>query len=256
MTALLALAAILFAPTLVAPWALQPRPWALRHPRLAVAAWLGTWLSGVFVVLALLAGLSSQAVRGSTGPVALGITIHLLAWCATALAGCLLAVVATRYYAMSDLAAQQHWDTSVLGASPSAPSELFGVTFVRSARPVAMSYGHRPDGTILISQDLAAALSFEHLAAVVAHERAHQRGRHGLLLQVAALNLACFPRFAAARRFSDAIHILTELLADDSAARTHGAITVADALDATSKQLHDDEGLQLRAHRLRARARP
>lgn len=254
MTALLAIAAVLFAPTLVAPWALRPRPWALRHPRLAVAAWLGTWLSGVFVVLALLAGASAQVVRDSTGPVALSVAIHLLAWCTTILVGCLLAVVATRYYAMTDLAAQQRWDTSVLRASATAMTEPYGVTLVQSPQPVAMSYGHHRDGAILISQDLAAALSGEHLAAVVAHERAHQRGHHRLLLQLAALNLACFPRFAAARRFSDAIHLLTELLADDAAARTHGRTTVADALDATGKHLPDG-GLDLRANRLRASTR-
>lgn len=207
------------------------------------------------MVLALLAGLSAQVVRDSTGPVALSVAIHLLAWCTTVLAGCLLAVVATRYYALTDVAAQQRWDTALLSASSTTPSALTGVAFVRSDQPVALSYGHRHDGAILISQDVAAALSREHLAAVVAHERAHQRGHHALLLQLAALNLACFPRFAVARRFSDAIHISTELLADDAAARTHGATTVADALDATCTHLHD-EGLRLRAHRLRARARP
>ena len=74
-----------------------------------------------------------------------------------------------------------------------------------------------------------AALSAEEVRAVVAHERAHLRGRHHLTL---ALVLAA-RRALPCRLTADAVRevgLLLEMIADDVAARRAGPSAVAKAL--------------------------
>jgi bla regulator protein blaR1 len=72
---------------------------------------------------------------------------------------------------------------------------------------------------IVISAGALALLDQAELAAVLAHERAHVRERHDLvLLPFTALRRA-FPRSASARRAHAAVALLVEMLADDHALR-------------------------------------
>ncbi len=67
------------------------------------------------------------------------------------------------------------------------------------------------------------------LAAVLAHERAHQAGRHHLLLSLAAVPAAAFPRVPAFRMARDEVARLSELAADDAAAARSPRLTMAEA---------------------------
>lgn len=84
--------------------------------------------------------------------------------------------------------------------------------------------------TIVLTSAAVAALDGDELAAVLAHERAHLQGRHHLVLALAdalSRTLRWLPCFAIAR---DEQARLLEMLADDSASRPSGRLTVARAL--------------------------
>jgi hypothetical protein len=97
--------------------------------------------------------------------------------------------------------------------------------------PVALAYclpGR--DGPVVLSSAALERLEPRHLDAVVAHERAHQAGRHHGLLLVAGVLRVGFPWLPAARMGRPAVGRLVELAADDVAARSHGGGEVAEAL--------------------------
>lgn len=83
---------------------------------------------------------------------------------------------------------------------------------------------------IVISAGALALLDQAELAAVLAHERAHLRERHDLvLLPFTALRRA-FPRSASARRAHAAVALLVEMLADDHALKQRPARELVTAL--------------------------
>lgn len=83
---------------------------------------------------------------------------------------------------------------------------------------------------IVISAGTLALLDQAELAAVLAHERAHLRERHDLvLLPFTALRRA-FPRSASAGRAHGAVALLVEMLADDHALRHRPARELVSAL--------------------------
>ena len=85
-------------------------------------------------------------------------------------------------------------------------------------------------GRIVLTTATKAQLGEEQIAAVMAHERAHLRGRHDLVLFGADVTRTAFPwsRFFSVAR--DQTAGLVEMAADDRAARTTGALPVATAL--------------------------
>lgn len=85
-------------------------------------------------------------------------------------------------------------------------------------------------GRVVVTTAAAEALSDSQLAAVMAHERAHLRGRHDLVLfgaDVAATALP-WPRFFSVARAQ--LRCLVEMLADDQALRTSDSVSLATAL--------------------------
>ena len=83
---------------------------------------------------------------------------------------------------------------------------------------------------IVISAGTLALLDAAELAAVLAHERAHVRARHDLvLLPFSALGRA-FPRSRLVRQAHATVALLVEMLADDRALRHRPARELATAL--------------------------
>ncbi|MBA9002803.1 M56 family metallopeptidase [Thermomonospora cellulosilytica] len=120
----------------------------------------------------------------------------------------------------------------------------------RHAEMLAVLARRRPDLDALIidhDQPLAYCLAGRHrcvvlttgalerlhddqLAAVLAHERAHLRGRHDLAVNLAVAISRAFPGVPLFGRAREEITRLVELLADDAAARRHDRVSVAAAL--------------------------
>lgn len=108
---------------------------------------------------------------------------------------------------------------------------LPGVTVLDHGRPFAYCLPGRP-GPVVLSSAALHRLDEEELAAVLAHERAHQAGRHHRLVLLTQLLRVGFPWLPTARRACEAVPRLVELAADDAAARGRGRRQVAAALAA------------------------
>ncbi|MFC7641244.1 M56 family metallopeptidase [Streptosporangium lutulentum] len=85
-------------------------------------------------------------------------------------------------------------------------------------------------GRAVITTAALRSLAPEQVAAVLAHERAHLRGRHHLVLATAEALCRAFPHLPLFARTRGEVVRLIELLADDVAARRHPRIHIAAAL--------------------------
>ena len=222
--------------------ALTRARWADRAPRLAVAAWLALTGSAVVSVI--------------SGGVALVVpTVRVSADLSLLLTACVMALRSTYGHpggaamagagAVLGLAviARVTWCTA-------ATLACAGLARHRHRRVLALTGRHDGQyGTILLDHEEAAAwclpgagrqvvlttaaaevLDEVQLAAVLAHERAHQRGHHHLLVALAGSLAAAFPRVRAFRQGHEQIARLVELLADDAAAAASPRLKVAEAL--------------------------
>jgi len=225
-----------------APAALRHGSWAARAPRLGIAVWQALSLSAVLAVV--LAGVAlavpatqlstdlgqllracvmalraEYAAPGGALPAAVGTTAALavlgrLVCCA---AGALLRAGRDR---------REHADAlAIVGR----PVHRLGAVVVDHHTAAAYCLPGRARRIVLTSAAVA-ALAEDELSAVLAHERAHLRGRHHLVLAGAQAFDRAFPGvplFGEARR---QVTALVEMLADDAAARRHQRRTVAAAL--------------------------
>jgi Zn-dependent protease with chaperone function len=85
-------------------------------------------------------------------------------------------------------------------------------------------------GRIVVTTKAIQLLTADQLGAVLAHERAHLRGHHHLLLTLAASLRRAVPGVRLVAYCDREVRRLVELIADDAAARDHGRLTVATAL--------------------------
>lgn len=235
--------------TAAAPEVLSRGTWWMRHPRIALRAWLLA-LSLAAGALALSVAVAATIVLARAGSSAFGGTAAaLFAWCGLAAAGGIGALLLTNAEPLSAAKRRTEIAVTVLVARAASRSEWIGgqqIAYVESDDPIACSTA---DGRILISTALERAMPRTLVRAVIEHERAHVRFRHDLLSRFAALTAAAFPLLPSARRFRSTVALLVELVADDEAARACGPATVCNAL-VTMESLDPDPALQLRARRL------
>lgn len=85
-------------------------------------------------------------------------------------------------------------------------------------------------GEVVLTSATVASLNSEQLSAVLAHERAHLRSRHDLVLALATGLRMAFPFIPAFAQARVEVSRLLEMVADDAAATTHDRTTVATAL--------------------------
>jgi beta-lactamase regulating signal transducer with metallopeptidase domain len=83
---------------------------------------------------------------------------------------------------------------------------------------------------IVISAGALAALTPAQLRAVLAHERAHLRGRHHVILALATALARAFPRVPLLSQAQPQLALLAEMAADDAAIRRHRRDDLAAAL--------------------------
>ena len=232
--------------TVPAAAALASARWPYRSPAAAIALWQALGLSWGVAAVGALAGLvavrarwglvggvlagAAQAARdaalGSTAAavIAVGRLAFLLA--GAALLGLLCWVLLAASAAVL-LARRRH--RILLSLLAHGDPKVPGALVVDS--PAAAAYcvpGLR--SRIVISAGTLALLDAAELAAVLAHERAHLRARHDLvLLPFSALGQA-FPRSQLVRRARANVALLVEMLADDRALRHRPARELATAL--------------------------
>jgi Zn-dependent protease with chaperone function len=216
--------------------------WSARAPRLAIALWQAmTWsvlaaatLAGIALAVpalpaagglgglvhACVMALRQQyATPGGAALASSGLTLSVLllgrvGYCAGAN---LLSAARTR--------AQHRAMLDMLGR----PTPDGAAIVIDDENAVAYCLPGRQRQIVLTSGALA-ALDDAQLDAVLAHERAHIRGRHHLVVAGAAAAHRAFPRVPLFAAAASAVPHLVELLADDTACRRGDRLTVAEAL--------------------------
>ncbi|MDF1489839.1 M56 family metallopeptidase [Tessaracoccus caeni] len=222
--------------------------WQVFHPRLALGLWftvLGLGLASSFGLFLATLAIAATTTTSSTS----GLLISVGAWLTVFVTAGAIAVLGAVAEPLAD-----SYKASLSHLHPVATSRQDRGAFIlvrfASEQPVAVAVPGR-DPEILISSSLEASLTRPQLRIVLAHEYAHLRGHHGLLVRAAELSAAFLPRFLpAGQQLRRATLMLVELIADDSAARQAGSEQVAITL-ARLAELSGDAGYLLRAQRLR-----
>lgn len=207
--------------------ALARAQWPARDPRAALVMWqavgLGSGLGVIGAGLTLAAGdLDDHWLRGLAmlpGHLSrLGVT----GWAGVVLTltvGVWLVVVTGISTMRVVLARREHrYRLDAVAETLDSTRDLAGVRLVD--HPYAVAYclpGLRP--RVVVSRGTLLTLRDGELAAVLAHERAHARGRHDLVVQPFVAWAATFPFLPTASRSLAAVEVLVEMLADDAARR-------------------------------------
>lgn len=220
--------------------------WHLFHPRAALTAWFGSFGIGIAAALAgiALGFVAVESLRHAT-PHTTSVTVSAAMWVAAGITGVTLALALT----FSGSLRSPH-PASRLQAIAYAREEHIGFTLVRFHSEIPEAYavpGKRPE--IFISSAMEQLLTLPQLQAVLAHEFAHLRHRHGIAIQIAQLNALFLPGTRASRALERATRLQIELAADDAAARQVGAAHLANALSVLAAATQD-VGMSLRAQRL------
>lgn len=119
------------------------------------------------------------------------------------------------------------------GQQPARTSTTTSATtstlWLDTAEPVAYSVAGRPS-LVVASSGLRSRLDDAEVAAVLAHEHAHLRGRHHVLVAVADAVAGALPWLPLMHHSPAFVQVAVEVAADSSAARSCSARTVRSAL--------------------------
>lgn len=218
--------------------------WPRRSPAAAIVLWQALGLGWGLAAIGTLAGLASAngrhgaaagamtqaaaVVRGAAHgrlPMIMGLRLLALA-AGLALLGVLCWILLAAVAAVLRARRRQHELLTLLArGDPKVPGALV------VDHPAAAAYcvpGLR--STIVISAGTLDLLDSAELAAVLAHERAHLRERHDLVLLPFTALLSAFRWTGVARQAHAAVGLLVEMLADDRARRQRPALELATAL--------------------------
>jgi hypothetical protein len=235
-------AAVLFAlyaaaAGMLAPSALRGR-WVTRSPRLAISLWLVLPVSWVTaVVMAVLAaaapfplawpGPGPGRIRVLAGPPMPGGRAIAVAGLALAAAVALRAgwCLADEWY-RGWRGGREH---AALVAATGRPGPEQGMVILDHDAPAVycLTCGR---GQIVVSAGALAALTPGQIRAVLAHERAHLRGRHHTMLTLATGLARAFPGVPLLAQAGPQLGLLAEMAADDASARGHRREDLAAAL--------------------------
>ncbi|WP_338600367.1 M56 family metallopeptidase [Saccharopolyspora sp. SCSIO 74807] len=244
---LLGLSAYAAAAAVLAPRLMRAyRSWQRAAPRLGLVLWTALPLSWIVAVLSVglaatarlsgglgLAGLLHACLRAVE--VVLGVHSPADAPAALALLGSLtfllrLGTIAARQAACDRRHRRAH-RRRVCEPSRTVHRDGQRISVVDSPAPAAYCAPGRRASIVLTTGALE-RLSPRELDAVIAHEQAHQRGRHHLCVSWAAALARAFPFVPLLRSAPHEIARIVEWLADDHAGKQCGRQPVARALAA------------------------
>ena len=120
--------------------------------------------------------------------------------------------------------------------------DRLGVLVVEHATPLVYCLPGR-GAAIVVTSAAINTLQPQQLTAVLAHERAHVRARHHLVVAAAAALARAFPRVPLLREAGAAIPALVEMAADDAASRRTDRTRVATSLAALAGSIAPEAAL-------------
>ncbi len=221
----------LLAVILVGPGSIWVGRWRFLHrvPRPAVALWqagsVAALLSVVGAGLALSLGLFRTATPSLAEIIVYGSVLLFTVVVVARLIWSLLIVVLT-----SGQRRARHRDAvDLLGQTDRRP-ELPGLRVMSEPVPVAYCLPAVRHSRVVLSEGALQALAADEVAAVLAHEEAHLRARHDLVLDTFTALHRAFPIAVRSEVPLKEARLLVELLADDAARRRTGPMPLARAL--------------------------
>ncbi len=249
MTAALMLAAYALLMATGGSWLLGRSRWPHRSPRLAVATWQAAsfsvpWAIGLAGVVLLLpqspvsaavariahaCAPALDAVYRVPGGTLAGMLVGALLLGAVVRAVLLLAH--DLWMAMGDRARQRQMLALVSRVDPTLDA------LVVDHEAVAAYCVPGRGGRVVFTTAALAALGDKERLAVLAHEQAHLRQRHHLVLAAARALRRAFPRLPLMRTAEMEIAVLVEMVADDVSVRRSDVRSVASALRVLSSSV-------------------
>lgn len=218
----------------VAPGVLARQRGMRRAPRAALVAWQGVTLGGIVSALAAAPSAVPLLLGGDTASA----HVELVA-AAAVLSGAVLGRLLWKGHDVGTrlrrVRARHRELVDVVGE----PGSDARVRVLRHPTPTAWCIPGR-HGRVVLSQGALDALPPDELAAVVAHEHAHLRGRHDLLLEFFGVAHEAVPGPLRSEAALAEVRLLVEALADRAAVRTAGEVATARALVALAEsRAHD-----------------
>ncbi|WP_328326364.1 M56 family metallopeptidase [Kribbella sp. NBC_00382] len=245
MIAPLVLAALALVLTGPVPAFMARAGWPYRIPRAAVVLWQAIALAAVLAAFG--AGIAlSYSTAGEPGeprfdPSSPRDLAAALVLALTALVGIRLLWAVGRVAVGTRARRKRHRDLVDVLATPDGL--IPGLRVLAEETPLAYCLPALRGARVVVSVGALDRLDDGELRAVLAHEQAHLRARHDLVLEAfTALHMA-FPRFVRSDVALDQARTLVELLADDDARRRNGPLPLARALVALAGSPAPEAGL-------------
>lgn len=239
------LAVLALALTGPAPALLARSAWPYRVPRAAVALWQAIALAAVLAAIG--AGIAlSYSTAGQPGqprfdPSSPRDLLAAAILAMTALVVLRLLWAAGKVAVGTRTRRRRHRDLVDVLATPDGL--IPGLRVLAEETPLAYCLpaisGHR----VVVSVGALDRLDDTELKAVLAHEQAHLRARHDLVLEAFTALHAAFPRWVRSEVALEQARTLVELLADDDARRRNGPRPLARALVALAGSPAPEAGL-------------
>ncbi|MEU7901634.1 M56 family metallopeptidase [Actinoplanes sp. NPDC049118] len=233
MTALL-LGALGLTLSLVVPGVLARARWTDRAPAAAVLLWQSITLAGVLCALGVVLAAPQELVGalGSGRPVGAAALIGALAVAGLIILRLVVSLFRVgirsrarraRHRMLVDLldSAERHGELPV-----EVPA---GLRVLNGPLPFAYCLPGRSSRVVLSSGALR-ILDAAQVGVVIAHEQAHLRHRHDVVMESFTAFYRSVPRPLRSRAPLDAVHLLLEMVADDAARRRGGAAPLRTAL--------------------------
>ncbi|WP_019202774.1 M56 family metallopeptidase [Tsukamurella sp. 1534] len=232
------------------PTWLSRASWPVRAPRAALVLWQAVALAAVLSAFSAGLVIASRLLvpgadgRPTTNPIdeirQLGVipwTIAVIAFVFTLVIGARLITSTVRLAVRTRRRRARHRNVvDILSQAVDGDSHLSAADLRVLAVDEPLAYclpglRHR----VVLSVGTLDQLSHEELTAVLAHERAHLRSRHDLVLEAFTAVHHAFPRLVRSSAALDSVELLVELLADDEAVAKAGPLPLANALVTCAK---------------------
>lgn len=238
MTALL-LGALGLTLSLVVPGILASARWPDRAPVAAVLLWQSLTLTAVLCALGVVLAAPEELTRaaGARHPETVAALLFSLSVAATIVIRLLISLGKVSYRARARRARHR-----MLVDLLDRMERQDEVRVLDGPLPLAYCVPGRSPRVVL-SDGVLRVLDTEQIDAVLAHERAHLRHHHELVMESFTAFYQAVPRHLRSKKPLDAVHLLLEMVADDAARRRTGPAPLRAALSRLADAVPLAEGV-------------
>jgi signal transduction histidine kinase len=217
--------------SLVVPGVLESARWTGRAPAATVVLWQAVTLASVLSALGVVLAAPEELIRaaGSGRPVATAALVGALVVAAVIVIRLLLSLAGVSYRSRARRARHRLLVDLLDRAEERRELDVEGLRVLDGALPLAYCVPGRSPRVVLSGGALR-VLDRDQVQAVLAHEQAHLRHRHDMVMESFTAFYQAVPRPLRRRTPLDAVHLLLEMVADDAARKRCGAAPLRAAL--------------------------